>query len=95
MQDEDRLSWQILTMYLELVPGANCYVNGKECKAYRRVHCTEWASLQTGVRWHPAEDIVLEDEHYDLVQRATEQHNPQHDFDTGRSTWYILIQSRS
>ncbi|KAI0141121.1 HET-domain-containing protein [Hypoxylon sp. NC0597] len=69
--------WQILMIYLEPVIGARFVVNGRNCKAYRRIRCSEWVTVPSEkLAGCPYEDIlVLQDEQYELVRRATSQHN--------------------
>ncbi|KAI1382039.1 HET-domain-containing protein [Hypoxylon crocopeplum] len=68
--------WQTPMVYLESVEGANFIVNGKRCKAYRRVRCLEWLTMPSQrVVNIPYEDVlILQDEQYELVQQATKQH---------------------
>ncbi|KAI0378113.1 HET-domain-containing protein [Hypomontagnella monticulosa] len=69
--------WEIPMIYLRPVARAHFFVNGKECRAYRRVQCAEWVTLPSKqLVGCPYEDVlVLQDEHYDLVRNATEHHN--------------------
>lgn len=68
--------WVLLIILLKPVPNASFYVNGNQCKAYRRVRCGNWLQVDTIYlpnRSGPEcfEDVlVLEDEHFQLVTRA-------------------------
>jgi hypothetical protein len=67
-------TWKILMVYLKPIENAGFFVNGKSCKAYRRVKCAEWL-LVTGkeLEGWPYEDVlVLQDEHYQLLKRSIE-----------------------
>ncbi|KAI2468791.1 HET-domain-containing protein [Annulohypoxylon bovei var. microspora] len=68
--------WQIPMVYLEPVQGASFFVNGKNLKAYRRIRCAEWMTLPSKqLVGCPFEDVlVLQDEQYELVRQAMEQH---------------------
>jgi hypothetical protein len=71
--------WVLLVLYLQPVPGASFYANGRFCNAYRRVKCNTWMGVpprllagRTGP--HRFTDVlVLQDEHFDLVKRAIEE----------------------
>ena len=69
--------WGILLVRLRPVMGANCVVNGRHCRAFRRVGCSKIEAADTGTLiGTPFEDIlVLEDEHVELVDTAQEHHN--------------------
>jgi hypothetical protein len=64
--------WKILLIRLRRVENANCVVNGKQCKAYRRVNCTTWDVVPTAsLLGCPYEDLlVLQDEHFELIKSA-------------------------
>ncbi|KAI3327641.1 HET-domain-containing protein [Xylariaceae sp. AK1471] len=69
--------WRAAFVRLKLLPGVHCFLNGKKCDAYRRVACEELVVLSRDIlddcEW---EDIlVLQDEHYNLVNRSIEEHN--------------------
>ncbi|KAI1208061.1 HET-domain-containing protein [Annulohypoxylon truncatum] len=68
--------WQIPMVYLEPVKGARFFINGRNLKAYRRIRCAEWMTIPSEqLVGCPFEDIlVLHDEQYELVRRATQQH---------------------
>ena len=75
----DGTGWVLLVLYLQPVPGANFYANGRFCKAYRRVKCNTWMRVptlllagRTGPN-HFMDVLVLQDEHFDLVNRAIEE----------------------
>lgn len=66
--------WKVLMICLRQVEGAYCIVNGKFCKAYRRVQTSGWPSV-VGLQLHRdyCEDIlVLEDGHIELVQQSVD-----------------------
>ena len=74
----DGETWDLLVLYLQLLPGASFYANGQFCKAYRRVKCDTWTAVpleflagRTGP-YHFKDLLVLEDEHFELVNRAIE-----------------------
>ena len=80
--------WGILVVRLRPVMGAYCVVNGRRCRAFRRVGCStfEAADNDTFVGT-PYEDIlVLEDEHLELAQTAQEHHNER----WGQKTPFLL-----
>ncbi|KAI2784552.1 heterokaryon incompatibility protein-domain-containing protein [Daldinia loculata] len=69
--------WEIPMIYLEPVLDANFLVKGKRWRAYRRIRCAERLTLPSkrleGCSYE--EDIiVLQDEQYELVCQAKEQH---------------------
>jgi Heterokaryon incompatibility protein (HET) len=67
-------TWKILMVYLEPIENARFFVNGKSCKAYRRIRCAEWLPVagKELAGW-PYEDVlVLQDEHYQLLKRSIE-----------------------
>jgi hypothetical protein len=69
--------WGILVARVERVKGVYCVVNGRRCRAFRRVGCPTFEAANhdvfSGTQY---EDIlVLEDEHLSLAQTAREQHN--------------------
>ncbi|KAI1090388.1 HET-domain-containing protein [Rostrohypoxylon terebratum] len=68
--------WQIPMVYLEPVKGASFFINGKHLQAYRRIRCAEWVTVPSKqLVGCPFEDVlVLQDEQYDLVRQATQQH---------------------
>ncbi|OTA69684.1 HET-domain-containing protein [Hypoxylon sp. EC38] len=68
--------WQVLIIYLEPVGAVSFFVNGRECKAYRRIRCSEWMTLpHEQVRgWSVENVLVLEDEQYNLARQALRQH---------------------
>lgn len=77
-------TWKILMVHLKRVERAGFIVNGKFCKAYRRVRCAEWW-LVTGQEFQgcPFEDVlVLQDEHYQLLERSIEDNRKRWE-DTG------------
>jgi hypothetical protein len=69
-------TWVLLVLYLQQVLNAGFYVNGRRCKAYRRVNCSTYMAVSVDTlqgRTGPgsSEDVlVLEDEHFELVGRA-------------------------
>lgn len=67
-------TWKILMLYLEEVENARVFVNGKSCKAYRRVKCAEWLPVEgSELSGWPYEDVlILQDEHYQLLKRSIE-----------------------
>ncbi|KAI0898188.1 HET-domain-containing protein [Annulohypoxylon nitens] len=69
--------WKIPMIYLEPVLGASFFVNGKNCKAYRRIRCAQWVTLPSKqLAGCPYEDVlILQDEQYELVRRSMGQHN--------------------
>jgi hypothetical protein len=71
--------WVLLVLYLQPVPGASFYANGRFCNAYRRVKCNTWMGVpprllvgRTGPLLY-TDVLVLQDEHFDLVNRAIEE----------------------
>jgi hypothetical protein len=76
--------WRILVLHLEQVASAKIYINGKSCKAYRRVKCDEWITSYPGVPGWPYEHIlVLDDEHFGLVMQSLEEHLWRSTYDGG------------
>ncbi|RDW70383.1 hypothetical protein BP5796_08780 [Coleophoma crateriformis] len=74
---ESEYGWGILVVRLRPVIGAYCVVNGRRCRAFRRVGCSmfEAADNDTFIDT-PYEDVlVLEDEHLELAQTAQEHHD--------------------
>ncbi|RDW89252.1 hypothetical protein BP6252_01284 [Coleophoma cylindrospora] len=74
---ETEFGWGILVVRLRPVMGAYCVVNGRRCRAFRRVGCStfEAANNDTFIDT-PYEDVlVLEDEHLELAQTAQEHHD--------------------
>ena len=74
----DGALWVLLVLYLQPVPGASFYANGLFCKAYRRIKCNTWMGVpqrllagRTGP-FHFSDVLILQDEHFDLVNRAIE-----------------------
>jgi hypothetical protein len=77
-------SWQLLVLFLKPVPEASFFSNGKLSKAYRRIKSDLWVcagsphlegKLVGRTSRSTAEDVlVLEDQHFDLVVRALEDH---------------------
>jgi Heterokaryon incompatibility protein (HET) len=69
--------WGILLIRLRPVKGVFCVVNGKRCPAYRRIGCSTFDVVDgttfDGAPYMPI--LVLEDEHFELVQTANEHHN--------------------
>ncbi|KAH7080176.1 heterokaryon incompatibility protein-domain-containing protein [Paraphoma chrysanthemicola] len=69
-------SWVLLVLHLQQIPNAGFYVNGRRCKAFRRVHCNTYQkvfvdSVKGRFGSGSSTDIlVLEDEHYELVGLA-------------------------
>jgi hypothetical protein len=74
----NRRSWVLLSLYLQQVLNAGFYVNSRRYTAYSRVNCSAyWVvyvdTLQGRTRPGSSVDVlVLEDEHFDLVDRAIE-----------------------
>ncbi|KAI1385003.1 HET-domain-containing protein [Hypoxylon trugodes] len=68
--------WQIPLIHLEPVESATFFVNGKIRRAYRRIQCAEWITIPSQqLSGCPYKDVlVLQNEQYELVRRATEQH---------------------
>ncbi len=66
--------WKILLISLRPVDGANCYVNGKRCKAVRRIYCDGVDTVSgEALEGYPYEDfMVLQDEHFELVDSTIE-----------------------
>lgn len=66
--------WKILLIHLEPVGKATFFVNGKLCKAYRRVNCAQWVPVfGNDLKSWPDEDVlILEDEHYELLKHSIE-----------------------
>jgi hypothetical protein len=64
-------SWKFLVVYIEPIENANILVNGKSCKGYRRVKCSEWLLVdRKALQGWPGEDVlVLEDEHHRLLRQ--------------------------
>lgn len=62
-------------IYLQPIGGANFFVNGELRQAYRRVRCNEWLPLPGKVLegWPYKDVLVLQDEHYQLVERSIEE----------------------
>jgi len=75
----DGASWGLLALFLQPVQDASFYVNGRVCKAYRRVKCHTWLRVPHRAlagRTGPTrftDVLVLEDEHFDLVNRAIKE----------------------
>jgi hypothetical protein len=69
--------WGILVVRLRPVVGAYCVVNGRRCRAFRRVGCSKFEAADNDTFINtPYEDIlVLEDEHLELVHTAQEHHD--------------------
>lgn len=64
--------WKSLMVYLEPIGNARFVVNGKSCKAYRRIRCAEWMVVEN-LAGCPFEDVlVLQDEHYQLLKTSIE-----------------------
>lgn len=71
----DAQVWFLLGLYLRPVPGATFSTNGKNRMAFRRVNCDTWTAvpphaLSGRIGPNFQDVLVLEDEHYALVQRA-------------------------
>ncbi|KAI2640374.1 HET-domain-containing protein [Hypomontagnella submonticulosa] len=68
--------WEIPMIYLEPMAGAHFFLNGKECRGYRRVRCADWVTLPSnrlvGCRYEDV--LVLQDEHHELVRKSTQHH---------------------
>ena len=64
--------WKILLIHLRLVENANCVVNGKQCKAYRRVNCSTLDVIPTASFVGYEDLLVLQDEHFELIKSADE-----------------------
>jgi hypothetical protein len=64
--------WKVLVLYLKRIEDGYFYVNGKECKAYRRNRCAEWLYVEWGeLEGCPYENVlILQDEHYQLLWRS-------------------------
>ncbi|KAK4205078.1 heterokaryon incompatibility protein-domain-containing protein [Triangularia verruculosa] len=73
--------WVVLALYVQPVPGGSFVINGKISKAYRRVACDTWTAVPKGVlfqRSGPSRSVdvlILEDEHFELVRRASREHD--------------------
>ncbi|RBR22210.1 hypothetical protein FVER53590_25847 [Fusarium verticillioides] len=71
---------KLLILYLESVPHASFFVNGKTCQAYRRVRCNEFQETRTGAfkgqtgPCHLKDVLILQDEHMEFVVRAIDEH---------------------
>lgn len=67
-------SQEVLKIYLRVVAKTDLKVDGKPCKAYRRIKCDVWGSQEfssTSVSGDDSESIiVMEDEHYKLIKRV-------------------------
>ena len=64
--------WKVLLITLRIVEGVNCIMNGKRCRAARRVNCYKFDSCSgQDLEGYPYEDLlVLQDEHYQLLRSA-------------------------
>ena len=75
----DGSSWVLLVLFLQPVPGATFYANGKFCRAYRRIRCDMWMRVaQRFLRGRSGPTkfdnvLVLQDEHFELVKRAIKE----------------------
>lgn len=69
--------WGILVIRMRPVVGAYCFVNGRRCRAFRRVGCSTFEAADNDAFINtPYEDVlVLEDEHLELVRTAQEHHD--------------------
>ncbi|VBB76851.1 Putative protein of unknown function with het domain [Podospora comata] len=73
--------WVLLALYVQPIPGGSFVINGKLSRAYRRVASHTWTAVPTGALFHRSgpsrstDVLILEDEHYDLVRRASREHD--------------------
>jgi len=72
IKNEDTGKWQGLAVYLEPVHDAAVRINGSFLKAYRRINCSQWHAVPLHIsNGAPFFDLlVLENEHYALVNRG-------------------------
>jgi hypothetical protein len=70
-------TWKVLMIYLQRTSGVTAYVHGQRINAYRRVNCGEWIAADGCILsgWPYEHVVVLEDEQYQLLLNATEEHN--------------------
>ncbi|XXG94512.1 hypothetical protein Hte_000769 [Hypoxylon texense] len=71
--------WQTPMIYLGPVEGAYFFVNGRSCRAYRRIRCKEWDTMTLPTRQlvgspYDNDVLVLQDEQYELALQAAQQH---------------------
>lgn len=64
--------WKILLITMRIVEGVNCIMNGKPCRAARRVNCSKFDTCSgQDLEGYPYEDfLVLQDENYQLLRSA-------------------------
>ncbi|KAK0670332.1 heterokaryon incompatibility protein-domain-containing protein [Cercophora samala] len=73
--------WVLLALYIQPIPGGSFVINGKPSKAYRRVACSTWTAVPEKALFHrtgpskTSDALILEDEHFELVHRATREHD--------------------